>query len=154
MLEEGDVNDDTTGDPAAGSAAPPPRYAPPSVPPSPESAPPTERPEAAGTGESGSAVPPDGYADGDGRPGAPAPRPPLNGLAVAALICGILGLAPAAIVLGHVGFAQARRSGQRGRGLAIAGFLLGYLALVLLLVGALVYSAFVTGLRTDGYLPA
>nr|WP_301952425.1 MULTISPECIES: DUF4190 domain-containing protein [unclassified Rathayibacter] len=78
----------------------------------------------------------------------------MNGLAVAALICGILGLAPAAIVLGHVGFAQARRSGQRGRGLAIAGFLLGYLALVLLVLGVVLYTAFVGGLRTDGYLPS
>ncbi|MDY0911697.1 DUF4190 domain-containing protein [Rathayibacter festucae] len=142
------MNDDTAGDPAPGSAAPPPRYAPPSGP-APVSAPPASSAgaQAPGSGESG-------LPDGSGHPGAPAPRPPLNGLAVAALICGILGLAPAAIVLGHVGFAQARRSGQRGRGLAIAGFLLGYLALVLLLVGALVYSAFVTGLRTDGYLPA
>ena len=152
------MNDDTTGDPGAGPAAPRPQYAPPSGPPSPTSAPPLEKAEAAGPGEQGTAVPPDGPtegpADGSGHPGAPAPRPPLNGLAVAALICGILGLAPAAIVLGHVGFAQARRSGQRGRGLAIAGFLLGYLALVLLLVGVLAYSAFVGGLRTGGYLPA
>jgi len=148
------VNDDTTGDPAAGSAASPPRYAPPSGPPSPTYAPPTEPAEAAGPGEPGSAVPPDGYAEAYGHPGAPAPRPPLNGLAVAALICGILGLAPAAIVLGHVGFAQARRSGQRGRGLAIAGFLLGYLALVLLVLGVVLYTAFVGGLRTDGYLPS
>ena len=148
------MNDDTTGDPAAGSAAPPPRYAPPSGPPSPTYAPPTEPAEAAGPGEPGSAVPSDGYAEAHGHPGAPAPRPPLNGLAVAALICGILGLAPAAIVLGHVGFAQARRSGQRGRGLAIAGFLLGYLALVLLVLGVVLYTAFVGGLRTDGYLPS
>ncbi|MCJ1686101.1 DUF4190 domain-containing protein [Rathayibacter sp. VKM Ac-2927] len=153
------MNDEYNGDPAPGSVPPPPpRYAPPSGAPSPVSAP---APAAAGaaSGWTGEAVPsgapggPEAF-DGAAHPGAPAPRPPLNGLAVAALICGILGLAPAAIVLGHVGFAQARRSGQRGRGLAIAGFLLGYLALVLLLVGALAYSAFVGGLRTDGYLPA
>ncbi|MCJ1675170.1 MULTISPECIES: DUF4190 domain-containing protein [unclassified Rathayibacter] len=153
------MNDESTGDPAPGSVPPPPpRYAPPSGAPSPASAPPPAAGGAA-SGWTGEAVPsgapggPEAF-DGAAHPGAPAPRPPLNGLAVAALICGILGLAPAAIVLGHVGFAQARRSGQRGRGLAIAGFLLGYLALVLLLVGALAYSAFVGGLRTDGYLPA
>ncbi|QHC59723.1 DUF4190 domain-containing protein [Rathayibacter sp. VKM Ac-2760] len=134
------MTDETAGDPATGPTAAPPRFAPPSGPPSPEPA------DAPGYGS----APEDGSALGH----APAPRPPLNGLAVAALICGILGLAPAAIVLGHVGFAQARRSGQRGRGLAIAGFLLGYLALVLLLVGALAYSAFVGGLRSDGFLPA
>lgn len=151
------MNDESTGDPAPGSVPPPPpRYAPPSGAPSPASAPPAA---GAASGWTGEALPPGAPSgpeafDGSAHPGAPAPRPPLNGLAVAALICGILGLAPAAIVLGHVGFAQARRSGQRGRGLAIAGFLLGYLALVLLLVGALAYSAFVGRLRTDGYLPA
>ena len=151
------MNDETTGDPAPAPVPPlPPRYAPPSGAPSPASAPPAAGAASGWTGEAvppGASSGPEGF-DGSAHPGAPAPRPPLNGLAVAALICGILGLAPAAIVLGHVGFAQARRSGQRGRGLAIAGFLLGYLALVLLLVGALAYSAFVGGLRTDGYLPA
>lgn len=81
-------------------------------------------------------------------------RPPLNGLAVAALICGLLALAPAAIVLGHVGFAQARRSGQRGRGLAVAGFVLGYVVVVLAVVGYVAYTTFVAGLRTEGFLPA
>ncbi|SMH31224.1 protein of unknown function [Rathayibacter oskolensis] len=86
-------------------------------------------------------------------PGPSARRPSLNGLAVAALICGILGLAPAAIVLGHVGFAQAGRAGQRGRGLAVAGFALGYLVVVSVVVGYIAYTAFVGGLRDDGYLP-
>ncbi|KQQ05194.1 MULTISPECIES: DUF4190 domain-containing protein [unclassified Rathayibacter] len=86
---------------------------------------------------------------------APVPvRPPLNGLAVAALICGLLGLAPAAIVLGHVGFAQAGRSGQRGRGIAVAGLVLGYLVVVLAVAGWFAYTAFVGALRTGGYLPA
>ncbi|MWV57337.1 DUF4190 domain-containing protein [Rathayibacter sp. VKM Ac-2754] len=87
-------------------------------------------------------------------PVAPVLRPPLNGLAVAALICGLLGLAPAAIVLGHVGFAQAGRSGQRGRGIAVAGFVLGYLVVVLAVAGWFAYTAFVGGLRSDGYLSA
>lgn len=86
--------------------------------------------------------------------GAPRPRRPLNPLAVAALICGILGLAPAAVVLGHVGFAQAGRSGQRGRGFAVAGFVLGYLAIVVAVAGWFAYTAYVDGLRDGGYLPS
>ncbi|QHC67480.1 DUF4190 domain-containing protein [Rathayibacter oskolensis] len=94
-----------------------------------------------------------------GPPGGEAPvvratRPPLNPLAVAALICGLLGLAPAAIVLGHVGLVQAGRSGQRGRGIAVAGLVLGYLVVVLAVAGWFAYTAFVGGLRSDGYLPA
>ncbi|MBO0983054.1 DUF4190 domain-containing protein [Rathayibacter sp. SD072] len=130
------MNDESAGA-VAGNPAPPLPFAPP-----------TGAPSAAYPPPAGSADPHPGF------PGGPRPRTPLNGLAVAALLCGILGLAPAAIVLGHVGFAQARRSGQRGRGLAIAGFALGYLVVILAVVAYLAYTAFVGGLRSDGYLPA
>ncbi len=75
-------------------------------------------------------------------PGAPGPlvppdrtpTPGSNGLAVAALCCGLLGIFPlaaiAAIVLGIVALSQLRRRIQRGRGMAIAGIVLGGLWLV------------------------
>lgn len=81
-------------------------------------------------------------------------RAPLNPLAVAALVCGLLGLAPAAIVLGHVGVAQVARSGERGRGFAVAGLVLGYVAIVLVVITFFVWTAFVADLRDGGYLPA
>jgi hypothetical protein len=73
--------------------------------------------------------------------------PPTNGLAVGALVCGIaefftLGLAAIpAVVLGHVARSQIRRTGERGDGMAIAGLVLGYLAiggwaLIILLLAA------------------
>jgi hypothetical protein len=61
--------------------------------------------------------------------------PPNNGLAVGALVCGIaefftLGLAAIpAVILGHVARSQIRRTGERGDGMAIAGLVLGYLAI-------------------------
>ncbi|WP_219813731.1 DUF4190 domain-containing protein [Rathayibacter rathayi] len=103
-------------------------------------------------GEPAAASPPPPAADP--YPGLPPRRPPMNALAIAALVCALLGLAPAAIVLGHVGFAQAGRSGQRGRGLAVAGFVLGYLALILAVIASITWTAFVGELRDDGYLPA
>ncbi|WP_219815221.1 DUF4190 domain-containing protein [Rathayibacter rathayi] len=103
-------------------------------------------------GEPSAASPPPPAADP--YPGLPPRRPPMNALAIAALVCALLGLAPAAIVLGHVGFAQAGRSGQRGRGLAVAGFVLGYLALILVVIASIAWTAFVGELRDDGYLPA
>ena len=130
------MNDESAGA-VAGNPAPPLPFAPPTGAPSAAYPPPT-----------GSADPHPGF------PGAARLRPPLNPLAVAALLCGILGLAPAAIVLGHVGLAQARHAGQRGRGLAIAGFVLGYLVVILAVAAFLAYTAFVGGLRTDGYLPS
>jgi hypothetical protein len=73
--------------------------------------------------------------------------PPTNGLAVGSLVCGIvefitLGLAAIpAVILGHVARAQIRRTGERGEGMAIAGLILGYLAiggwaLIILLLAA------------------
>ena len=57
-------------------------------------------------------------------------------------------------MLGHVGFAQAGRSNQRGRGLAVAGFVLGYLAIAVGAAAWFAYSAYVGGLRDGGYLPS
>lgn len=63
-----------------------------------------------------------------------------SGLAIASLVCGILawvGLLPlvgaiAAIIMGHVARSQISRSGGQinGKGLALAGLILGYLQVV------------------------
>jgi Domain of unknown function (DUF4190) len=63
-----------------------------------------------------------------------------NGLAVASLVCGIIGLlifsfilGPLAVIFGGVGLSRANR-GASGRGLAIAGIVLGVIDIVLLVV--------------------
>lgn len=57
--------------------------------------------------------------------------PGRNGLAIAALCCGIAGILPVAavvgIVLGAVALAQLRRRVQKGKAMAIAGIVLGVL---------------------------
>jgi hypothetical protein len=64
-----------------------------------------------------------------------APLPPTSGLAVGSLVCGIaefftLGLAAIpAVILGHMARAQIRQTGERGDGMAVAGLVLGYLAI-------------------------
>ncbi|MGH3301657.1 MAG: DUF1707 and DUF4190 domain-containing protein, partial [Streptosporangiaceae bacterium] len=65
------------------------------------------------------------------------PVPATSGLAVASLVCGFgqfvvgpLGTIPA-IVLGHMARRQIQRTGQRGASLALAGLLLGWLAVIL-----------------------
>ena len=63
-----------------------------------------------------------------------------SSLAIAALVCGIIqfcGLFPAgiaAVVLGHLARRKIRRTGERGRGLATAGLILGYIGVGLLVV--------------------
>ena len=62
------------------------------------------------------------------------PMPGANGLAIAALCCGLVGLFPiaaiVAVVLGIVALSQLQRRIQRGRGMAIAGIVLGSLWVV------------------------
>jgi hypothetical protein len=77
--------------------------------------------------------------------------PKTSGLAIASLICSIgnfviipFGFIPG-IICGHLALKQlAREPGLRGRGLAKAGLILGYIGLVLLIV--LVVVVLVLGL--------
>ena len=55
-----------------------------------------------------------------------------NGFAIVALVCALTGLFPVAVVFGVLALGQLRRRPQRGRGMAIAGLLLGSLGMVLL----------------------
>lgn len=68
-------------------------------------------------------------------PAAVAPR--TNPLAVGALVSAFF-MPLAAIVLGHVALGQLSRTGEQGRGLAIAGLVIGYSTIALL-------GAFVVG---------
>ena len=78
----------------------------------------------------------------------PVARP--NGLAIASLACGLAQfvIGPLAtipvIVLGHVARHQIRRTGEQGAGLALAGLVLGWAAVILaviLIVGGLAVAA-------------
>jgi Domain of unknown function (DUF4190) len=76
------------------------------------------------------------------------PAPPTNGLAIAALVCGVggffigLSFIPA-IVCGHIARRQIRRTGEQGGGLALAGLILGYVGVALFIVIVAVFVAIV-----------
>lgn len=73
-----------------------------------------------------------------------------NGLAVLALIFGlVLGLV--AIPLGHVALSQIRRTGESGRGMAIAGLILGYLSLAVVLAYVVVVIVALNSVGNYGY---
>ncbi|WNZ08919.1 DUF4190 domain-containing protein [Streptomyces sp. 11x1] len=93
----------------------------------------------------GAAAEPWGRAWGQPYP-AWAPTPPVNGLAIAALVLGVLCFLPGiGVVLGVVALAQIRKRGERGKGMAVAG-------IVLSTVGALLMTlAFTTGGARDAY---
>jgi Domain of unknown function (DUF4190)/Septum formation len=77
----------------------------------------------------------------------PPPGQGVSGLAIASFVLGVLGAllltAVLSVILGIAAMAEIRRSGQRGRGLAIAGFALSGVW-VALIVGLIVLGA-VTG---------
>ena len=74
----------------------------------------------------------------------PPPRP-TSGLAIASLVCAIVGFSLPAVICGHVARTRIRETGEGGDGLAVAGLVLGYLGIIgwmLLFVGltALVHT--------------
>ena len=69
------------------------------------------------------------------------PRPPADGLAIAALVVAIAGLSLLAVVLGHLALGRIRERGTGGRRLAVAALALGYAGAVLFLAWWSVYFA-------------
>jgi uncharacterized membrane protein len=67
------------------------------------------------------------------------PATSTNGLAIASLVLGILWLfwlgSLAGLVLGLIALKQIKNRNQSGRGIAIAGVVLGILGLVVLVIG-------------------
>jgi uncharacterized protein DUF4190 len=82
----------------------------------------------------------DDYGPPYGQPyGPPALTPRTNGMAIAALACGIGGFfvfpaSFAAVVLGHIARREIRQTGEAGDGMATVGLVLGYIGSV---IGAL-----------------
>ena len=71
--------------------------------------------------------------------GAPVGVPGTNGMSIAALVCGLTGFlcgitAILAIIFGFIGLSQTKQRGQNGRGMAIAGIILGALWVVAVIV--------------------
>ena len=81
--------------------------------------------------------------------------PGTNGLAIAALVLGILWLywvgSILAVIFGHIALSQIHHSRQGGRGLAIAGLVLGYVGLALLVL--IILMTAVVGTATIHSIP-
>lgn len=102
--------------------------------------------------------PPPGYGQpgfGPGGYGGPGyPPPSNNGLSIAALVCGICGFLCVTgilgVIFGFVGLNQIKRTGQRGRGMAIAGIVCGLAWLTLIVISAATgHTHFSTGSDPD-----
>lgn len=78
---------------------------------------------------------------------------PTNGFAIAALVSSLV-IAPLGIVFGHLALRQIRRTGAAGRGLAIAGLVIGYLGTAVAAVLAIVSLIALLSGAADGGRPA
>ncbi|WP_234800198.1 DUF4190 domain-containing protein [Mycolicibacterium diernhoferi] len=80
-----------------------------------------------------------------------------NAMSIAALVCSLV-LAPLGIVFGHIALSQIKRSGEDGRGLAIAGLVIGYIFTAVALLWIIVTVVFIGAVAStinestyDGY---
>jgi uncharacterized membrane protein YjfL (UPF0719 family) len=76
--------------------------------------------------------------------------PPTNTLAIISLVAGLasfvilpLFAAVVAVVTGHMARGQIRQSGESGSGLALAGLILGYVNVVLVVIAAAITVALI-----------
>jgi Domain of unknown function (DUF4190) len=78
-----------------------------------------------------------------------------NGLAIASLICAFI-FPLVGVILGHIALNQIKQTGQEGRGLAIAGLVIGYayIGITLLVVCfVLVVSLATVNTNSSGFPP-
>ncbi|MEO1825982.1 MAG: DUF4190 domain-containing protein [Roseibacillus sp.] len=85
----------------------------------------------------------------------PAPQytpPQTSGLAIASLVCSIVGVSLVAVILGHIALGKIRRSNGAvdGKGLALAGTIVGYVGLFLFIIFVIVPFLLVGGLAAGG----
>ena len=80
--------------------------------------------------------PPQGY-PAPGYPQQPYPYTPqtpgTNGMAIAALVVSLAACGPVGLILGIVSLNQIKRTGEQGRGMALAGVIIGAISVVFLI---------------------
>lgn len=81
-------------------------------------------------------------------PPAPPRRPPVNPLATMSLLFAFV-CAPVGAILGHRGLAQIRRTGEPGRGRALAGLVLSYAFITLAVVVLAAWSVLTPSTSTE-----
>lgn len=83
---------------------------------------------------------------------APTMAPPAktNVLAIISLVSAFF-VSLAAIICGHIALNQIKRTGESGRGLALAGVILGYVGLVFGLIFAILYVGLFSFAASQGY---
>ena len=81
---------------------------------------------------------------------APAPTPGYaapakwNVLAIVSLVASVVGFGIVGVITGHIALGQIKRTGENGRGLALAGTIAGYVGIALAIIGIIVFFAWIS----------
>jgi peptidyl-prolyl cis-trans isomerase B (cyclophilin B) len=70
-----------------------------------------------------------------------------NGMAIAALVVSLICCAPLGVIFGHLAISQINKTCEGGRGLAVAGLVIGYIGCAL----GILYMIVVAGAASSGY---
>ena len=82
--------------------------------------------------------------------GQPLAQDKYNVLAIVSLVSAFF-VSLAAIITGHIPLSQIKKTGEKGRGLAIAGLVLGYLGIVAGIIGTILFVVLISTASTNGY---
>ncbi len=80
---------------------------------------------------------------------AAATGPKTNTLAIISLVLAFF-ISLGAVICGHIALGQIKKTGENGRGLAIAGLVLGYLGLVAGFIGFIAWLLFFAAIASNG----
>jgi len=71
--------------------------------------------------------------------------PKTNTLAIIALVASIAGFVIwgigfiAGVICGHISLSQIKKTGEQGRGMAVAGLIIGYVGIALTIIGTIIF---------------
>src|SRR4051812_23378936 len=101
-----------------------------------------------------------GYVQGYGQPGAPygygyPPAPRTNTLAIVSFVSAFI-VSVVAVITGHIALSQIKRTGEGGRGFALAGLIIGYVGIgfvvVFFVIWLILFAAVMSHEYTTGNL--
>ena len=83
---------------------------------------------------------------------APANTNPWNVLSIVSLVASLVGFGIVGIITGHIALSQIKRTGEQGRALALAGTIIGYVAVVVGIIFGIVWiGIIIAAAASSGY---
>lgn len=77
-------------------------------------------------------------------------NPPTNTMAIIALIASFI-ISLVGVILGHISLSQIKKTGEGGRGLAIAALIIGYIGIAGWIIGIFVWIAVIASVGLSSY---